>query len=141
MSSCNIAVDHAGVAILAFNADQTSYDVLCLDDRSGYLDLTKGAIEHSESPLDAALRECHEEAGIDDLVFTWGMMHIIVGGLIMYVAETSDTPVIRPNRLTGIVEHRCALWLPINVARCRVHGYLSPVIEWARRVIMGYVSM
>ena len=71
-------------------------------------DFPKGVKEHGEEPIEAALREVHEETGLDDLEFDWGDRFFETGpysrGKVAryYIASSRQTEVtMGPSPETG----------------------------------------
>jgi bis(5'-nucleosidyl)-tetraphosphatase len=125
----------AGIVILRqFHDAAYGYRVLSLVDHKGF-DLPKGQVESFETTLAAALRETEEESGISDIDFRWGLVTTRCNNVTLYIAETSEDPIIRPNPDTGQFEHTAAFWLELDVAEQRMREYLRPSITWAKRVI------
>ncbi len=125
----------AGIVVLRRFHDATyGYRVLSLLDQKG-LDLPKGQLEPFESTLAAALRETEEESGISDIDFRWGLVTTRCNNVTLYIAETSEDPIIRPNPDTGQFEHTAAFWLELDDAEARMREYLRPAITWAKHVI------
>lgn len=121
----------AGIVVLKELADE--YRVLCLRLHNDY-DIPKGIMESGESPIQAAIRETGEEAGIYDLDFRWGRKSIKLSALTIFIAVTTDEPTIMKNPQTGILEHDDADWLTFDEALDGVYGYLKPAIVWADRI-------
>lgn len=101
----------------------------------GRLDIPKGVIDPGESPFQAAVRETSEEAGITDLRFTWGNEPKVVGRLTVWVAETSQDPVIQRNPETGIYEHHSADWLEWDIMLSKVPNFIATAVRWARLIV------
>lgn len=101
----------------------------------GMYDIPKGHIEEGESPYDAAVRETSEEAGITQLHYRWGQNPIQIKHLTVWLAETSQEPVIRKNPETGIWEHHEAKWVTWEEMRARVPGFLKEAVDWAQSLV------
>lgn len=101
----------------------------------GLYDIPKGKIDPGESPRECAFRESWEEAGIKI------SNNMILGGpleideLHIWIAQVFSDPVIRPNPVTGIIEHDDWQWLPKEEMALNCFGYLKPFIEWSITVI------
>lgn len=103
-------------------------------------DFPKGAVEAGESPLEAAIRETREEAGIDDLVFRWGEDSIDTGPYgpqhkisRYYLAETTRRDITLPvSPELGHPEHHEWRWVRFEEAERMVSPRLIPVLAWAR---------
>lgn len=106
-------------------------------------DFPKGVVESGEDPLQTALREAEEEAGISDLNFPWGYVFKETepysrGKKIAryYIAETSQTKVIFSiNPELGAPEHHEYRWLPYEEIKRLSPERLLPIIEWAHSLI------
>lgn len=119
----------------------TSWEVLGLR-VWGQIDIPKGHVEPGETDLEAALRECDEEAGISvdpasDMMwgnrsFTSERKHKDV---IVYIAATEQEPSIRPNPETKQYEHDGYHWLTWGEMRRRCYPYLLNTINWAHSVV------
>ena len=124
---------NAGIVIV--RKFDNEWKVLCLQKRDGTYDITKGMIEPGESPIEAALREAYEESGIDDLSFTWGSDPISYGKGVCFVAQTSQDPIILPNPVTGIVEHKSYKWKSFKDTTESILNYLIPAIHYAQNLV------
>lgn len=122
-----------GAGIIVVRNFHGTYKVLALSTHDGILDIPKGAIEESEFPLEAALRETLEESGISKLDFKWGLDHFINSELTCYVAETNEDPVISRNPDTGVLEHVKAEWVSWDQIISGTYDYVVPSVEWAKR--------
>jgi len=101
----------------------------------GRYDIPKGKIEKNEDAYAAALRETEEESGITSLSYAWGKSSIQIGQLTVWLAETSQDPVIRKNPNTGIWEHHEALWVSWDQMRKKAIKYLVPGVDWAESLV------
>jgi len=122
----------AGVIILKKFNDE--YRVLCLKIFGSY-DLPKGGVESFENIFAAATREAEEESGITDMDFKWGLVTTTARNVTLFIASTTQQPVIRPNPETGEYEHHAAHWKSLDNAEKSLHPYLRPTIAWVRQVI------
>jgi bis(5'-nucleosidyl)-tetraphosphatase len=120
---------------------QSGHEVLCLRSYSSY-DLPKGHIEDNETNMQAAIRETHEEAGLDDITFPWGVEPIFVvkpgkrsKRVALFVGRTSQTPHLCPNPLSGIYEHHEVVWFSLDEAEKQLHPYLRTAIAHVRKVV------
>jgi bis(5'-nucleosidyl)-tetraphosphatase len=104
------------------------------------LDIPKGVIESGEKPLQTAIRETQEEAGLTDIFFEWGMDSVRISQLTVYVASTNQDPIITQNPETGIYEHQGFVWSSWDEMRAGAYPYLQPAIDWARDVVEGLQS-
>jgi len=123
----------AGIVVVRNFNDE--FKVLCLLKQNGNYDITKGLMELGESPLETALRETKEEAGISDLDFTWGYEPISYGKGIAFVAQTCQDPSILPNPESGLLEHESFEWKNFEEAANSVIEYLVPAIQYAQILI------
>ena len=112
-------------------------------------DFPKGVVEPGEDPLESAIRESEEEAGISDLNFTWG--HVFketepyTGPFNRrkkiaryYIAETSDTKVtFSINPEIGRPEHHEYRWFTYEELKSLSPNRLLPIIEWANSIILN----
>jgi len=124
-----------GAGIIVVRQFTTGWKVLALETSDGTLDIPKGAIDDNEFPLEAALRETEEEAGITKLNFAWGLDHIVNGEMTCYVAQTSEEPAISANPHTHIVEHVEASWVDWNYLEENTYDFLKPCIRWAQEIV------
>lgn len=108
----------------------------------GKIDIPKGHVEPGESDLDAAIRECEEEAGItvrpaDDMI--WGDARYVSErkhkDVVIYLTATEQEPVIRPNPETKQYEHDGYHWLTWDEMRRRCYPYLVATIDWAQQTV------
>jgi len=123
-----------GAGIIVVRKFNNKWKVLGLKKGNIY-DIPKGGVDAGESTLQAAIRETQEEAGIQDIRFTWGLKKIINSELTTYVAETSDDPSIHPNPETGILEHDSAHWLEWNDLFNNTLDFVKPGVSWARGIV------
>jgi 8-oxo-dGTP pyrophosphatase MutT (NUDIX family) len=105
-------------------------------------DFPKGLVEAGEEPIDAAIREVHEETTLDDISFDWGLMFMDTGpynkGKISryYIARSKETHITLPvNPELGVPEHHEARWVDYQRALDMVTPRLTPVVCWAYRII------
>lgn len=104
-----------------------------------YWDFPKGKIEIGERVIDAAIRETKEEAGIDDLHFSWGVDHTQTEpyGSIQkisyyFLAETEQSKITMAiNPEIGKPEHEEYRWLTFEEAKRISVPRLQKVIDWA----------
>ena len=108
--------------------------ILGLMDDDAY-DLPKGSMEPGENILQTALRETEEESGITLINFAWGLKHIALGGLTLFIATTDEDPIIRPNPVTKKFEHSHAKWLHFDEQVFK--PALQPAVRWANAIIAG----
>ena len=95
-------------------------------------------IEAGETPLDAALREVHEETSLDDLVLRWGEdsreTAPYAGGKVAryYVAESPGGVVDLPvSAELGRPEHHEFRWVDREEALRLVRPRLREIFTWA----------
>jgi bis(5'-nucleosidyl)-tetraphosphatase len=105
-------------------------------------DFPKGLVEPGEQPIDAAIREVREETALDDISFDWGLVFMDTGpynkGKISryYIARSKSTEVRLPvNPELGVPEHHEARWVDYPKAQSMVTPRLTPVVEWAHRIV------
>ena len=103
-------------------------------------DFPKGMVEPGEAPLDAAIRETAEEAGISDLAFRWGEGYCETApygrGKVAryYLAETEQVRITLPvSPELGRPEHDEWRWASLDEAERVLPPRLQPVLAWARR--------
>ncbi len=101
-------------------------------------DLPKGRLEAGETPLEGAIREVHEETGLDDLEFAWGEEWIetepYAGGKVVrfYVARSRGGVVTLPiNPALGRAEHHEFRWVTLSSALSLSVPRLQRVLRWA----------
>lgn len=103
-----------------------------------YWDFPKGAVEPGESPIQAAIREVQEEAGIQDLDFQWGEAYRETEpynrGKVAryYVARTwIETVKLVANPMTGIQEHIEYRWVSYAQALKLITPRVKLILDWA----------
>ena len=133
----NIQPRRAGIIILKKFSEE--YKVLCLR-VYGSFDFPKGGVEPFENIFAAAIRETEEESGIDEMDFKWGLETTQAKNVTLFIAETTQEPIILPNPETGEYEHHEACWKTLDQASECLHPYLRPCVDWVRETIgMPYV--
>ena len=114
-------IKKAGIVVLK----ETEFNFLMLGLKFGStFDLPKGGVEPCESVLDAALRETAEEAGIVELDFKWGLQKTQISNITLFIAMTTQQPIVRRNPETGEFEHQSVRWLtldPVSYTHLRAH--------------------
>ena len=107
-----------------------------------YWDCPKGMVEQGEDPLRAAVREVEEEAGITDLVFSWGNDFRETppygAGKVAryYVAQTRQVKIVLPiSPELGHPEHHEYRWVRYEAGRALLAPRLVPILEWAHALI------
>jgi bis(5'-nucleosidyl)-tetraphosphatase len=105
-------------------------------------DFPKGLREDGETPLEAAIREVHEETGIDDLRFDWGERFMETGPYSRgktaryYIAATGSADVVLgPSPDTGEPEHHEWRWVTFDEAYDLSAPRVREVVQWVRQVI------
>lgn len=105
-------------------------------------DFPKGLREPGEEPMQAALREVHEETGIDDLSFEWGDRFFETGpyskGKIAryFLATTSNDEVVMGiSPETGVPEHHEWRWVGFDEAYDLGSPRVRGIVQWARQVV------
>ena len=105
-------------------------------------DFPKGLMEAGETPQETALREVREEAGISELTFPWGNVHLDTGpysrGKVAryYLARTTVAKVeLLPSPDTGRPEHSEYRWVDFDEAMRIVSPRVRPVLQWAAQVM------
>ena len=105
-------------------------------------DFPKGIRETGEDPMEAAIREVHEETGIDDLSFDWGDRFFETGpysrGKIAryFIATTRQEEVVMgPSPETGEPEHHEWRWVSFDEAYDIGSPRVRQIVQWARQNI------
>jgi 8-oxo-dGTP pyrophosphatase MutT (NUDIX family) len=108
----------------------------------GKIDIPKGHLDNGESFLDAALRECYEEAGIVVDVnsdMPWDAISYVSErphkDVTVFIAVTDQEPQIRENPETKQFEHDGYHWLTWEEMQRRCYPYLLGAIKWAQSVV------
>jgi len=125
-------IKKAGIVVLK----ETEFNFLILGLKFGStFDLPKGGVEPCESVLDAALRETAEEAGIVELDFKWGLQKTQISNITLFIAMTTQQPIVRRNPETGEFEHQSVRWLTLDQAETMLHPDLRTVVPWVKEVL------
>jgi 8-oxo-dGTP pyrophosphatase MutT (NUDIX family) len=108
----------------------------------GHWDFPKGTVEPGEDHGTAALREIAEETGLMDVSPSWGSDFVETEpygkGKIAryYLLEVAAGEIeLRPNPVSGIIEHHEHRWLPYAEARTLLVPRVAAVLDWAQRQI------
>lgn len=99
----------------------------------GLYDIPKGRIDPGETALEAAYRECEEEAGLRPASLLAGPF--IKERMCLWVAEVDSNPKLTPNPETGEHEHLGYAWVQPNRMINNCLDYLKPYIIWAHEEI------
>jgi 8-oxo-dGTP pyrophosphatase MutT (NUDIX family) len=101
-------------------------------------DFPKGLVEPGEQPLEAAIREVHEETLIARLQFTWGEVYRETAPYGQkkvaryYVAQTAVESVTLPVRPElGRPEHNEWRWVTFEQGLALCSPRLDPIMRWA----------
>lgn len=108
----------------------------------GIYDVPKGRIDPGESALEAAHRECFEEAGlVVKRVITKDPICDLP--LALWVAEVDDDEevIITPNPETGELEHEGYKWMSIEELKDSCLSYLKPFIIQSKKIIWKRMSL
>ncbi len=110
----------------------------------GNWDFPKGSLDPGEGPVEAALRELREEAGLREPCFRWGMVHFDTPpygrGKVAryYLAEVPRGEVaLGVNPELGRPEHHEYRWVSFDEGERLLGPRLRPVLAWARRIVEG----
>lgn len=105
-------------------------------------DFPKGLCEPGETPLQTALREVAEEAGLTDLRLRFGddfrKTEPYAGGKVAryYVAESAAADVrLTVNPELGRPEHHELRWASFDEARRLLPPRLQPILQWAQSIV------
>lgn len=107
-----------------------------------YWDFPKGVVAPGEGPLETAIREAEEEAGITDLTFPWGtachQTEPYRGGRKVaryYAARTRQVDLTLPvSPELGRPEHHEYRWAGLEEARSLLGDRVRRALEWAARL-------
>ena len=108
----------------------------------GKFDFPRGTVDPGEDLFTAARREVTEEAGIKKLEMNWGQDSITVSNkkkdITLWLGETTDEPVIRPNPENGILEHDFYKWISFDeVENVGFHPFFYSALKWAKERVEG----
>ena len=107
----------------------------------GKFDITKGRIDPGETAIQAAYRECQEEAGITPERLIAGPFSD--GSLVVWLGEVDDYDEVKliPNKHTGELEHKGYEWLTPNEISNKCLGYLKKYVDWACKEALKYTQV
>ena len=104
-----------------------------------YWDFPKGIVEVGEDPLEAAIRELHEESGLKNPKFRWGREFIETErysyGKIAryYLAEVASEKItLLENPVSGRREHDEYRWMSFSDASKLLVPRVQTVLNWAQ---------
>lgn len=120
-----------GAGMIVFKKINNCLKILVLKSHSGRFDLPKGTLDPGEKLFECASRELYEEAGINQIEFSRGEVSITLDHLTFYMCSTVQDPVIRPNPISGFIEHESAEWMELHSAYECLPLYLKPAVRWA----------
>ena len=100
---------------------------------NGIYDIPKGRLDNNETPLEAALREVKEEAGLDIQKTDGGPF--VYDRMSIWLAECFQEPEIGINPITKEKEHLGYKWLKPEELESQCLVYLKPSINWARKYL------
>jgi 8-oxo-dGTP pyrophosphatase MutT (NUDIX family) len=105
-------------------------------------DFPKGLMEEGEEPVEAALRELHEETGIGTATFEWGERCMETGPYSRgktaryYLARTAEEEVVMGlSPETGQPEHHEWRWVSFDEAYDLASPRVREVVRWARQIV------
>jgi len=101
--------------------------------RNGIWDLPKGTKEPGETDFQCAQREAFEEAGIFIINSDVVSGPYEISACSIYLVESSETPKITRNPVSGIYEHEGYAWLSPKKMEDECYTWLKPFIQWARQ--------
>ena len=105
-------------------------------------DFPKGIREQGEEPIEAALREVHEDTGVDDVRFDWGDRYFETGPysrgkVARYYIGKTDQETVRMglSPVTGEPEHHEWRWVTFDEAYDLGSPRVRGIVQWARQII------
>ena len=129
-------VSAAGIVLFRRTTYENEFlGLIALDEHQkrckGKYDITKGRIDPGETPIEAAIRECKEEAGIEPIRIVAGPFYS--GSLVVWLGEADqfDEVKILPNSHTGKPEHKGYEWLSPAEISTQCLPYLRKYVNWA----------
>ena len=131
----------AGVVIVRETPDGARFLLLRA---YGNWDFPKGRVENGEEPFTAAVREVAEEAGLDDLEFSWGKDYRETVPYARnkvaryYLAATRTESLKLPvSAELGRPEHHEYRWVDLTEALELTAPRLHSVLAWAAARVVG----
>ncbi len=128
---------HLSAGVVVLRDTQSGRRYLLLRAYS-YWDFPKGAVEAGEMPMQAAIREVQEEAGIHDLDFQWGEAYRETepynrGKVARYYVACTQQEKVRlvANPETGIQEHMEYRWVSYAHALKLITPRVKLILDWA----------
>jgi 8-oxo-dGTP pyrophosphatase MutT (NUDIX family) len=126
----------AGIIIVDVAGDEPLF--LALQTDTGF-DIPKGRVDKVDGGdhFSAAKREVEEEVSLSSLDFLWGMNYFDTSKTRCWIAQTDQSPKIRPNPETGEKEHKGFQWVGYSEMKNNCHGHLQGAINWAYELTSG----
>lgn len=125
--------------VVPFRKTGNKWEVLLLRCFKNW-DFPKGMMDTGEDPLSAAKREFSEETGISEIEiisselfietepYSNGKIARYYPGMVALDAQVE----IRPNPVTGILEHHEFRWFSLDDADAKLVPRLKKILAWAR---------
>jgi len=128
--------------VIPFRQNGKRWEVLLLRCFKNW-DFPKGMMDKGEDPLTAARREFTEETGISHVEIISPELFVDTepysnGKVARYypgVVTSEEEVVIRPNPVTGVIEHHEFRWFSLGDAEVKLVPRLKKVLAWARKNI------
>ena len=126
----------AGVIIVDVAGDEPLF--LALQTDAGF-DIPKGQLDKTDDGdhFSAAKREVEEEVSLSSLDFLWGMDHFDTPKTRCWIAQTDQSPKIKPNPQTGEKEHKGFQWVNYTDMKNNCHNHLKGAVSWAHELVSG----